>query len=144
MAELLGTIAGGAGLASLVIQVLENTRKLADLHSAIRDAPKEIGAILEEINILANVLLGFSKMQSLTEDESSKPIARIFTDTLRYCKLASQHLSAIVSELDVGMTSQPKRFSVKVVLRKKKLEALLFRLERAKSTLALAQILCLQ
>ncbi len=144
MAEIVGLVAGGAGLASLAVQILENTRILADFYSTVRDAPEQIGVILEEIDVLAHVLVEFSRIQGLRTTGLTDITTQIQVNTIHQCKIASDCLSNIVSELNTGMRLQPRRFSLLTALRTRKLDKLLLRLERAKSTLTLAQILYLQ
>jgi hypothetical protein len=109
MAETVGLIAGGAGLASLAVQILENALVLAEFYSAVREAPEEISGILEEINILATVLVEFSRIQPSMRRRSASADAdftdatiRIQAHAIRHCKAASEGLGVIVSELNIG------------------------------------------
>lgn len=40
MAEILGVVAGGAGVTSLGLQIIENVDKLVEFFSRVQDAPK--------------------------------------------------------------------------------------------------------
>jgi hypothetical protein len=145
MAEVLGVVASGAGIASLGLQIIENVEKLVDFFSRVHDAPSEVRFILEEVTILGNVLVECSRHQQPLGSNDSTSKAR--AQAILHCETASKYLSAIVAELEAGMRVskwQLKWFSVLTALKEKKLAALMAKLERAKSTLALAQMLYLQ
>jgi hypothetical protein len=145
MAEVLGVVASGAGIASLGLQIIENVEKLVDFFSRVHDAPSEVRFILEEVTILGNVLVECSRHQQPLGSNDSTSKAR--AQAILHCETASKYLSAIVAELEAGMRVskwQLKWFSVLTALKEKKLATLMAKLERAKSTLALAQMLYLQ
>jgi hypothetical protein len=145
MAEILGVVASGAGVASLGLQIIENVEKLVEFFSRVHDAPNEVRFILEEVAILGNVLVECSRQQQPLGSNESTSKAR--AQAILHCETASKYLSAVVTELEAGMRVskwQLKWFSVMTALKEKKLAALMAKLERAKSTLALAQILYLQ
>ena len=145
MAEILGVVASGAGVTSLGLQILENVDKLVEFFSRVQDAPSEVRFILEEVAILGNVLVEYSRHQQLWGPKESTSKAR--AQAILHCETASKYLSAVVTELEAGMRAskwQLKWFSLLTALKAKKLTSLMAKLERAKSTLALAQLLYLQ
>jgi hypothetical protein len=145
MAEILGVVASGAGVTSLGLQIIENVDKLLEFFSRLHDAPNEVRFILEEVTILGNILVECSRHQQPLGSNDSTSKAR--AQAILHCETASKYLSAIVTELEAGMRVskwQLKWFSVLTALKAKKLDALMAKLERAKSTLALARILYLQ
>lgn len=145
MAEVVGLVASGAGIVGLGCQILESVFKLQRMLTAIRDAPQELKTILEEITIVTNVLVQCLDSPHPHTIGPRQAVAR--DQALVHCETACKHLFAIVSEIEDDIKSSKFRFrwySVLAVLKAKKIENLVARLERAKSTLALAQIMHLQ
>ena len=145
MAEVVGIIASGAGIATLGGQILESVFKLQQIFTAIRDAPEELKTILEEIAIVTNVLIQCSQQSRSFSSGTSQPGAR--DQALLYCETACMSLFAIVSEIEDGIRGPKFRsrwYSFQAVLKAKRIANLVARLERAKSTLALAQLLYLR
>ncbi|KAL9612323.1 MAG: hypothetical protein Q9167_003056 [Letrouitia subvulpina] len=56
MAEVLGLAAGGAGILTLTVQVIEKAQKFSRLIHAVKDFPEEIRSRLEEVAILSEAL----------------------------------------------------------------------------------------
>ena len=145
MAEVVGIIASGAGIATLGGQILESVFKLQQIFADIQDAPEELRSILEEIAIVANVLIECSQQSRSSPSGITQSGAR--DQALLYCESACRGLFAIVSEIEDGIRgpkSRSKWYSFLAVLKAKKIANLVSRLERAKSTLALAQLMYLQ
>lgn len=145
MAEVVGLVASGAGMTSLGCQIFEGVYKLQRTLTAIQDAPQEVKTILEEIAIVTNVLIQCSEHLQPTTIGSNQPVAR--NQAVLHCEFACQQLFAIVSELEVGTRGskcRSKWYGVLAVLKAKKIANLVARLERAKSNLALAQLIYLQ
>jgi hypothetical protein len=145
MAEVVGIIASGAGIATLGGQILESVFKLQQIVTAIRDAPEELKTILEEIAIVTNVLIQCSQHSRSSPSGATQSGAR--DQALLYCETACKSLFAIVSEIEDGIRGPKLRsrwYSFQAVLKAKTIANLVARLERAKSTLALAQLMYLQ
>ncbi|KAK5242386.1 hypothetical protein LTR96_007223 [Exophiala xenobiotica] len=142
MAEILGVVAGGAGLASLAVQLLECLHKLHDLHANIRDAPVEIREILDEVDLLGHVLTGYLGASGGATGTCLVPTV-VQKKALDQCSKVLESLRNIAHELETTMqTSRTKRWvnwaKVEAASKRKQLQRLQTALERAKSTLNLA------
>ena len=145
MAEVVGIIASGAGIATLGGQILESVFKLQQIFTDIRDAPEELKTILEEIAIVTNVLIDCSQQSRSSPIGTTQSGAR--DQALLYCETVCRSLFATVSEIEDGIRGPKFRsrwYGFLAVLKAKKIANLVSRLERAKSTLALAQLMYLQ
>ncbi|KIW13196.1 hypothetical protein PV08_08383 [Exophiala spinifera] len=145
MAEVVGVIASGAAIVSLAREIFESVYKLQRLLTAIQDAPHELKTILEEIAIVTDILVQCSESPHTLPTDPKQHVAR--DPALLHCETACKHLHAIISEIEEGTRGSKWRSrwsSVVAVLKEKKIANLMARLERAKSTLALAQVLRLQ
>jgi N-terminal domain on NACHT_NTPase and P-loop NTPases len=136
-----GAIASGAGLASLAIQIFESIQKLHQLYTSIRDAPKEIHDLLNELDLLADVLRDFttaanSPLQPLSAPSSTQRRAA------NHCTTVLNILHDITKEFDakikVSASNKIMQWaSIRVALRRKKLAELRSHIESAKLTLLL-------
>ena len=141
MAEVVGLLASGAGIASLGGQIFENIYKLQKMISAIQNAPQDVKVLLEEIAIVTNVMVeclerpppsGIGRGQREARDQA-----------LVHCGVACKHLFTTVSEIHDGISGSKYRskwYSLLTVLKAGKIAQLVARLEMAKTTLALAQL----
>ncbi|KAK5452822.1 hypothetical protein LTS15_006970 [Exophiala xenobiotica] len=142
MAEILGVVAGGAGLASLAVQLVECFHKLHDLHANIRDAPTEIRDILDEVDILGDVLTGYLGVSEGATRTCLVPTV-VQKQALDHCSKVLEILRNIADELETTMqTSRTRQWinwaKVGAAFKRKQLARLQTALERAKSTLTLA------
>ena len=49
MAEILGVVASGAGIASLAVQIIENVQKIKSFSDAVKDAPAQMEWMIAEL-----------------------------------------------------------------------------------------------
>ncbi|KAK5556558.1 hypothetical protein LTR46_005750 [Exophiala xenobiotica] len=142
MAEILGVVAGGAGLASLAVQLLECIHKLHDLHANIRDAPVEIREILEEVDLLGDVLTSYLGVSGGATRTCLVPTV-VQKQALGRCSKVLDILRNIAQELETTMQrSRTRRWinwaKVEAAFKRKQLARIQTALDRAKSTLTLA------
>lgn len=139
MAEVLGIIASGVSIASIAIQIVGSVQQILDFWSSIRDAPTDIQDLLEEVQLLASLLLELDDNDNDYSGSSRQPAA---TKAAQYCKNAANSIDAVIKDLAEGfaMSKGRRRWTaVKAVLKEKKMTKSLQRLERAKMMLSLAQ-----
>ncbi|KIW97976.1 uncharacterized protein Z519_01560 [Cladophialophora bantiana CBS 173.52] len=98
----LGVVAGGAGLASLAVQLLECIQKLHNLHANIRDAPIEIREILDEVDLLDNVLTSYHSLPGADFEACLAPTL-VQKQALGYCFKVLEILRNIACELETTM-----------------------------------------
>ncbi|KEF59285.1 uncharacterized protein A1O9_04129 [Exophiala aquamarina CBS 119918] len=145
MAEVVGVVASGAAIVGFGCQILESVFKLQRTLTAIQDAPQELKTTLEEITIVTNVLIQCLDTPNPHAIGSRQAVAR--DQALVHCETACKHLFAVVSGIENSIKDSKFRsrwYSVLAVLKAKRIADLVARLERVKSTLALAQIMHLQ
>ncbi len=56
MAEVLGVVARGISVASLAIQIWDSIQRIKDFCRLVRDAPKDLEYILDDLNIINTLL----------------------------------------------------------------------------------------
>ncbi|KIN05294.1 hypothetical protein OIDMADRAFT_25863 [Oidiodendron maius Zn] len=145
MAEVVGALASGAGIASLGCQIFESIYKLQQTLAAIQNAPQELKTILEEIAIVTTILVQYSERPHPLSVSQSQNAAR--EQAVLYCETACRQLFTLVSEIESGIRESQYRsrwYCFLAVLKAKRIGDLVARLERAKSILALAQLMYLQ
>ena len=133
MAEALGAVASGITVASL----LESLQKIHVLWKAIKEAPKDIGDTIEELQLLALVLSRLLKQPESNET----PQCGLVQQCRDHCCKALADLNSIVSHLNRRMLAskrQARWTSIASALKKSEIHDLRQRLERSKSTLNLA------
>ncbi|TGO63262.1 hypothetical protein BCON_0014g00510 [Botryotinia convoluta] len=139
MGELLGVVASGIAVAQLAGAIVGSTQKIYSFYSEMKDAPKKLGDLLVEIELLGEVLVDFYDQNSTPTTGQSKIVPKV----LKHCKTVMKNLDKILNVLedslnkDGGMIKRQWR-TLKVVLKEKTLEELTERLERAKLLLILA------
>ncbi|TEY87384.1 hypothetical protein BOTCAL_0003g00650 [Botryotinia calthae] len=139
MGELLGVVASGIAVAQLAGATVGSTQKIYSFYSEMKDAPKKLGDLLEEIELLGEVLVDFYDQNSPPTTGQSKIVPKV----LRHCRTVMDNLDKILNVLEDNLKKDGGRMkkqlrTLKVVLKEKTLEELADRLERAKSLLTLA------
>ena len=140
MAEAVGVVASGIGIASFAIQMVSNIQTIYDFWKSIEGAPEDIGNTIEELRVLAAILKDLPNITN-SNGTSSSPISIL--ECLQHCRKALDHLNPIVSKLHAGILGNKRQkqwTSIKLVLGKAQMRDLNQRLERAKSTLGLVLI----
>ena len=139
MAEVVGAIASGISITTLAVQIATSVAKLKSYWDQLNEAPEDIRLLMEEIEDL-NAL--FSDIE---EDQCRNPISSTILDStkcLEHCRRGANYLKQLTDDLstDFHSRSKPKSkwASVKVVLRKDKIELYKSRLERAIRILTLS------
>lgn len=135
MAEILGVVAGGVGIAGFAAQIISSVQQIQDFWSSIRDAPADIKSLLDELTLLSEML------DDIDIDEQTMRGQVVATKAARYCQTAAKSIDAVVRDLADGlqMTKGRKQWAaVKAVLKEKRMARSLQQLERAKAMLILA------
>ena len=137
MAEVLGVVASGISIGSLAGQLLESLQKIHRFWKNVDGAPKDIGDLIQELQVLASV---FYELMNQPADSQALPSQSIQT-CLQYCCKILDELGPIVLKLhgDLAGGKQRKQWaSIKSAFKKEDLRELTQRLERSKSTLGIA------
>ncbi|PQE04192.1 Ankyrin repeat-containing domain protein [Rutstroemia sp. NJR-2017a BVV2] len=137
MAEVLGTVASGIAVAQLAGVIVSSTQKIYTFWRGMKNAPKDIGKLLHEIEILGGILGEYHS----SNDEENGPSATL-QKIYQHCEIAIEELDEVLATLDHGFTSRSKAKKTwrifRVVVKGSTLEDLSKRLDRAKAMLSLA------
>ena len=162
MAEVLGIAAGAAGLAGFAVQCLDSAQKTKDFLSGVKNAPKNLSLLLDEIQVTSALIADTAKSEqqrqqqdlqlySLATGSSGHPqttsIQVVVLRATGFCQQASVQLEGLLKGLNDGLQRKGlrQRFApLNYMLHKTQVEQGLQRLERAKSLLSLAQQCLLQ
>ncbi|KAJ8061664.1 hypothetical protein OCU04_009465 [Sclerotinia nivalis] len=132
MAEEFGVAGSAVGITSLAIQLGDGILKLKSFWDAVKDAPKEILYILDELDT-THLLL--KEIEDSLGNQTRSPAA---AKSLRLCQKGMNILNNTVKELDEEMRKRKKWGGVKMVMKKELLEKMEKRLERANSLMTMA------
>lgn len=141
MAEVLGIVAGGAGLASLAIQILDDVQKIRELYTAIRNAPTEFQSLLDEIQLFCMVISLYARDSEQLKSKHEIAVAQ--NQVVRHCQGLHDELRPILAQLTNSLVSRKRAISwisVKSIFQRRKIDQMMTKLERAKSTLMLARL----
>lgn len=129
MAEILGIVTGGFGVASFAIRIVESALKLKEYYMAIKDAPDDVRYLIDEIETLSLIIadIGNNERQSDLPSVASQSSQKCF----ELCQKASLILEAVVRELDETIAKRKKIGGVKAVLKKGTIDTLRDRLRSA-------------
>ncbi|TGO43148.1 hypothetical protein BHYA_0003g01020 [Botrytis hyacinthi] len=141
MAEVLGTVASGIGVAQLAGNLASSIIKLKGYWDQIQDAPDDIGFLVREIDahhlILRSILESQARMTS-----SGRPSDMLLEHSLNLCEDSSNELNELVKALGKEMNSSNKWRSklgaTKVVLKNDQLKRLKKRMKNASRLMNLA------
>lgn len=140
MAEILAVASAGAGLLSLSIQLLESGKKLHNLYNDTRDAPNFLQDVSTDLELMGLMLHNFEKYR--TQDDRSQDVLLVrCTDRIRSI---SSEIDTLTSELLAHLQRSKMRGRLRIVMKEPEIQRLLTKLERAKSSPAIAHQLYLE
>ena len=137
MAEVLGVVASGISIGSLAIQLFESLQKIHRFWKLVDGAPKYIGDLIEELQVLGSVIADLANQPEITQNLPSNSLQVC----LKSCCKVLDELEPIVQQLhnDAHGSKHRKQWAtIKFALKKGDLQDLTQRLERSKSTLGIA------
>lgn len=98
MAEIVGILGSGAGIASLGCEIFKGIYKLQQVLADTRSVPQELRTILEEIALVTTILIQISERPHPYTIGRSQRVAR--DQAVVYCETACRQLFAVVSEIE--------------------------------------------
>ena len=135
MAEVFGVVAGAVGTADVVLELAKSVGKLKDFCDDVENAPADILDLVEEIDDMTSSLAALTATQSTSSAVmGSQPLERC----LEHCKRANKRVSMVVTQLQQDLQAHRRRTALAFPLKKQKLREIIEKLERGKSSLALA------
>jgi hypothetical protein len=142
MAELVGVLASGISIGTLATQIGSSIAMLKNYWDEVKEVPEAVNSLLEDIEDLHSILA------DIDEDQARNPVSSLLLDStsttkcLTHCRRAAMRLKELVDELgadiDASSTLRKKRAAVKVVLKEKKVERYMNKLERTVRLLTLS------
>lgn len=134
MAEVVGLVSAGAGLASLALQLMETAIKLKALVHAYKDAPQTLESLVFEIETFSLILLELERDRQAHDTSAGDLIARC----VLLCQWGVERVRTSINRLE-RIIRRGKLFGQLVTaLEGKEVFQIFQELERAKSTLGLA------
>lgn len=134
MAELLGIVAGGAGLASLAIQLGENARKLKKFYHNYKEAPEFLASISFELQTFALALRNVERDRQSLNLIDGETVDRC----VQICHRACKEVQAVVSELEAASAQSSRRGKLTIALDHSSIIQRRNELDRARDSLAFA------
>lgn len=107
MAEVFGLVASGVSISALVGQIASSVVKLKSYLDQIKDAPKDISSLIEEIEDVQFLL------SDIEDDQSRHPYSPLLFDNssasrcLDRCKRRVERLRRVVDEIAVDFENLP-------------------------------------
>ena len=131
--ELLGVVAGGAGLLSLSIQLCENAQKLRSLYHQARDAPQTLERLAFEMETMALLLEQLERYR-----QEDRPSSAFLVRCIESCQRSTARIQEAVNKMSqvIGRHAWTGRGSV--AIKGRDIKELLSELEQAKTSLQLA------
>lgn len=140
MAEVVGVFASGIAVAQLAGTIVASSRKIYTFWSNIKDAPKNVIQLIEEVEILGGLLLEYYDNDSAGRQQTSP----IINKTFEHCRDAMNELDEILRTMDVGIKKSNGKaarhwMGMKAAMKGNLVQDLVNRLERARSLLGMAR-----
>jgi predicted nucleic acid-binding protein len=130
---ILGVVAGGAGLASLSIQLAESALKLKRLYHSMKDAPETLKEIADEIEIMS---LSLQHLERHRQNENHG--ADLLDRCIANCRSHTTKITLLTEKISQKIDNASLTGRLYASMRERDLEKLLSDLARARSALHLA------
>ncbi|EHK98175.1 hypothetical protein M7I_5936 [Glarea lozoyensis 74030] len=138
MAEIFGVVAGGIGVASFVAQIGDNLIKLKNITDSMKDAPKELRSIIQNVEELGHILESIrTRARYLQIPDGADDI---IDHSLASCHAAAQELYQVATHLELLISGNGRKGRFKFAVKKQGIEDLRRKLEETKSNIQLAHI----
>ena len=130
---ILGVVAGGAGLASLSIQLAESAVKLKRLYHSMKHAPENLKEIADETEIMS---LSLKHLERQRQNESHG--ADLLDRCIENCRLYTSNITLLTEKVHQKLDKASLAGRMYAVMQGRDLDKLLNDLTRARSALHLA------
>lgn len=139
MAEILGAVASGFGVAEFALTVGESMSKLRRLWKDVQEAPETIATLQREISQLKKILLDLDNGPGATLLAPAGPVPLLndqpTTPITAHCREALRDLQSMIDDVsgEISSVKRGKRqlSKLKVVLKKSDIEKFQARLDKA-------------
>lgn len=137
MAEVLGTVAAGLGVAAFGFQLIDCGLKLKLLKDSVKDAPNNLNRLSVELRILGRVLSSLHTQHCQPKGDATESS---LLQSIAFCHDLTKPIRDTAASLEKYIMSPSKKHVAvfKSLLKKEWIDERLVDLERAKTTLLLA------
>ena len=136
MAEIIGIVASGVGLAAFAGQTLDGALKVQRLWNAVKNAPQDVADLVDEVvstaSLLSDIEARVIQMPSIARLQT--PLEKCFAQ----CKKIAESLESIALSLETSLRRKQAMGQIRVALKRETIASHKLRLESAKTTLLLA------
>ncbi|RDW65566.1 hypothetical protein BP5796_10258 [Coleophoma crateriformis] len=137
MAEVVATVASVLGIAGFAVQIAQTALRMKTLLDAIKDAPKDIKAMVDEMEVFSQVL---SEIQIQTVAQRVPVVdSNVVERCTRACKQATENLSAALYILEKGIRKSSIFGGLKMKLKEGSLNGMRRQLDGATRSLNMAR-----
>ena len=140
MAEIVGAVASGVSIGTLVVGVTSSIVKLKNCFDQVHDAPEDIMELIGELENIRFIFADVAENQRRNHTSDLILDSKSLSPCLQLCKQALDPLEeltvALSADLDAANKSRRKWGSAKVVLKKSRLDKYRLKLERGIRLLA--------
>ncbi|KAK6441857.1 hypothetical protein LTR95_001912 [Oleoguttula sp. CCFEE 5521] len=140
MAELLGVVAGGAGLASLAVQLVDSAEKLRRFTKASKNASQSVDELVFEIETLSFSLRYLERHQARDNNADSALLERCVVT----CRAKVAQISDLVARMELKLRNFDRLGKLYVAFKEPEVTKLLDEMERAKSSIQFAYVMFCQ
>lgn len=135
MADPLSIAAAGAGFVSLAGQILDGIVKLRGLYITTKNATREIHDLCDELDIFRCLLqeTGSRVQKTLPAGVDASHLK----DALAHCEKMRSYTESVLKRLDIVITKS-RTMALKFTFKKQEIDNMLLSVERAKTSLLLA------
>ena len=137
MAEVLGTVASGAGIFALAVQLGDSIKKLNEFWNNYKDSPEDMRRTTEDLEILKLVIEDISENYN-SQQYLSIRTKKVVEKAIQYCEAGAKNLKAIVEDFERLSMVGKKRAALRAAFKKGELDKFRGQLEGAKLNLMLA------
>lgn len=134
MAEILGVVSGGVGIASLAIQLGDSALKLRRFRESYRHAPETLQDTAYEIDTFLLLLQAVGRERERTSGGESDFMHRC----VKVCEKSVKRISLTVAKLESVMQRSRRWGKLRTAAEQKELKQLCAELDRATTSLVLA------
>ena len=140
MAEIVGAVASGISIGTLVMGITSSIVKLKHYFDQVHEAPEDIMELIEQLKLLSLVLADMEENQRRNHTYGLIPDSKSLSQCLQLYKQGIEPLRdltvSLSADLDTANKVRRKWGSAKVVLKKTQLDRYRVKLERAIKLLA--------
>jgi hypothetical protein len=140
MAEVVGIVASGAGIASLAIQLMETSQKLHTLYQASKDAPDTVNQLSFELTTMSKHIFQLKRMHHSLNQSGDADGEELLGRCLYTCSRMSAKIRAAVDKVDHALQKSGFAGRVYMAFKEPEIRRLLDDMEQAKTSMILAHL----